>query len=392
MANSVGYLLGAMIGWLYKWLPRQPVLVIMVALMGATTMATAHYPSFALAIASLLVNGIASGAWDTSSGFWIVELFPTGNAALLQLQQALYGFGSVAAPLLAAPFVKGETLVEPTGPNGTNVTITPEDRVHNLTLPFIYAGAGHLLFSALLLITYFTNRYEPPSKTSDQQVATENFGYEKHEKVILEEREPEPEKEEEVSNRILKLSLCAFLLAIYGSAELGWFNFATTMWQYLEIHLDAPTAAQAQSILSGAYAFGRLLSAFISIKVVPQIVLSYHFLIMATGLSTLYFGQHNKSVIFGASAVLGYGFSAMWPAIFAFAEEHFRLTDRAYSSFTVLSGIISLTFPLVLGQTFRKSPIMLFLLEGSFLVIAFGVFAAVSTWIFVDRRRKSGKR
>lgn len=391
MANSVGYLLGAMIGWLYKWLPRQPVLVAMVALMGATTMATAHYPSFALAIGSLLVNGIASGAWDTSSGFWIVELFPTGNAALLQLQQALYGFGSVAAPLLAAPFVKGETLVEPTGgPNGTNVTITPEDRVHNLTLPFIYAGAGHLLFSALLLITYFTNRYEPPSKTTDQQVATtENFSQEKEGQVILEE---EPEKEE-VSNRILKLSLCAFLLAIYGSAELGWFNFATTMWQYLEIHLDAPTAAQAQSILSGAYAFGRLLSAFISIKVVPQIVLSYHFLIMATGLSTLYFGQHNKSVIFGASAVLGYGFSAMWPAIFAFAEEHFRLTDRAYSSFTVLSGIISLTFPLVLGQTFRKRPIMLFLLEGSFLVIACGVFAAVSTWIFVDRRRRrSSKR
>lgn len=384
MANSTGYLLGALIGWLYKWLPRQPVLVFMVAMMGASTMATAHYPNFAMAIISLLVNGIASGAWDASSGFWIVELFPTGNAALLQFQQATYGFGSVAAPLLAAPFVKGDTLEEPTGPNGTNVTITPADRVHNLTLPFIYAGAGHILCSALLLIFYFTNRYVPPSKKIDQQVTIETS--EKAE-VILEESE----NGADVSNRILKLSLCAFLLALYGSAELGWFNFATTMWQYLEIHLDATTSAQAQSILSGAYAVGRLLSAFISIKVVPQIVLSYHFVIIATGLTTLFFGQHNKSIIFGASAVLGYGFSAMWPAIFAFAEEHFRLTDRAYSSFTVLSGIISLTFPLVLGQTFRKHPIALFFLESSFLVIAFGIFATISVWIFVGKRNSRRK-
>ena len=66
VATQIGYLLGSLVGWLYRWLNRQLTLAFFILVMGLTSAAVPHFQSFGVAIAALVVNGIASGAWDSA--------------------------------------------------------------------------------------------------------------------------------------------------------------------------------------------------------------------------------------------------------------------------------------------------------------------------------------
>lgn len=92
------------------------------------------------------------------------------------------------------------------------------------------------------------------------------------------------------------------------------------------------------------------------------------------------------TLIYVSTAFLGYGFSAFWAAVFAFAERHLRLTDRVCSLFSFLSGAVSLVIPLILGQTFRTWPLVLFYLEFAFLGVSLLLYVWVRIWIAADSR------
>ena len=83
-----------------------------------------------------ILAGIGSGAWDSASSIWLVDMWPIGNGPILQASQFMYGLGSICAPILVSPFVFGDT--NHTGAN--NHTITISDRIRALTYPFTIAG------------------------------------------------------------------------------------------------------------------------------------------------------------------------------------------------------------------------------------------------------------
>src|SRR5699024_4123643 len=87
-----------------------------------------------------------------------------------------------------------------------------------------------------------------------------------------------------------------------------------------------------------------------------------------------------------------YAFSAMWAAVFAFAERHLRLTDRVCSLFSFLCGTVSLAIPLVLGQSFKANPLILFYLEFASIGASAILFGIVKTWIETDRKGPGRRR
>ena len=104
--------------------------------MAVTIALLPYYGTFYLAVSALVMNGIGSGAWDSASSFWLVEMWPVGNAPILQGSQFMYGLGSIVSPILASPFVYGEANVT-TG----NQTLTVEHRIQQLAYPFVIVGA-----------------------------------------------------------------------------------------------------------------------------------------------------------------------------------------------------------------------------------------------------------
>jgi MFS family permease len=134
-----GYLIGALAGWLYKLINRQLALTVFLAILALSVLLVPFYHAVWLLFAALVFNGIGDGAWDAGSSYWMVEMWPKGNAGMLQLMQFMYGCGSVVATLLVAPYVEGETTIL------HNRTITGEDRIRALSLPFAVTGCLQMI-------------------------------------------------------------------------------------------------------------------------------------------------------------------------------------------------------------------------------------------------------
>lgn len=206
-----------------------------------------------------------------------------------------------------------------------------------------------------------------------------------------------------VKNRGLKLAICGLCLASYSAVETGWFSFSSSMLQYIDIRMDASKAAFVQSVCSATFTLGRLVTAFIATRLLPDIIVAYHMVTFMIGLAIVFFGRDSETVIIVGSAVLGkklnflsvfktnffcyfsgYAFSAIWPAMFAFTERHLRLSHRVCSTYCFLAGLLSLTVPLVLGQTFQSTPMILFAIEVVFFSAMFAAFTLVNVLIYRD--------
>lgn len=176
------------------------------------------------------------------------------------------------------------------------------------------------------------------------------------------------------------------------TAEITYFGYATSMWQEMpEVRMSAPEATHLMAVLTACYTGGRIFTAVISFfKLIrrPDLILSYHFAVIIFALAGLYFGRLNSTIVYLATAALGYGFSACWPSMFAFTETHLKLTDRVASLYSFLVGVVGLVVPLVLGQTFNAHPKVLLLLEAIFIGLSITFFATVRLLILFSGELK----
>ena len=195
--------------------------------------------------------------------------------------------------------------------------------------------------------------------------------------------------------RKTKIGLMGLCLGIYIAAEVGFLTFCTSMFQYLPIALSASEAAHVQSVLSTTFTLGRLITALISLKVAIDVILAYHFLLQVAALTFFYaFCLDSRPLIYAGMAFLGYAFSAIWPAIFGFTEQHLGLTSRICSLYTFLVGVNGLITPLILSYGFRENPLVLVYITASCVVISATLFTTVRLWILQNNyaASKRGRR
>ena len=142
----------------------------------------------------------------------------------------------------------------------------------------------------------------------------------------LEEKKPLAEDEQEkldpatIPYRGTKLTLTGVALAAYSAVEVSHFFFLTTLLQYIGNKFEPDEASHVVSIMSAAYTVGRLATAFISLRLPANLILTYHYTIIVGSLVLLYLGQSSHRLIYAGTVTIGYGFSAMWPAMFDFTS------------------------------------------------------------------------
>lgn len=206
-------------------------------------------------------------------------------------------------------------------------------------------------------------------------------------------QEDEEEQRKHIHLRPLKLALTALTLAFYASAELAYINFSSTVLQNLdtgsseEDAISASEAAVLQSILAAAYALGRFFNAFAALRLTPEVIIVYHFLIIAVGQVAIFFGRHSRVLVYGGTAVLGAGFSAMWPAILALTERHLRLTHLAGTVLYFANGLLSLFSPLIVGRFLADQPAVLFIFEAGYLGISCLFFLVLRLGLIREKLR-----
>ncbi|KAI2805923.1 hypothetical protein BLOT_004933 [Blomia tropicalis] len=365
--NSLGYLLGSISGSLYKWLNRQLTIVILVSSLAFTTSLVPYYGSLWLLFVCMVLNGIGGGTWDSNNNVWLVEMWPRINAPIIQASQFMYGAGTIVGPILVSPYVHGE--------NTNTSYVSPDERKRSLALPFIGTGIIQIIVPIIFLILFLIRPYTKNNEINH----------------TLDEVQPQLENvnRRSESKRALKLIMVAICLGTYDAAEIGYFFFSPSMFQYSKV-LSAEEGAHVLSVLSAAYTIGRLVTAFISIKIRPDVIISYHFVIVIIAQSILFFGHDSPPLIYVGTVILGYGFSAMWPAILAFTDRYFRLSNRVGSLLFFFAGVFSLFTPFIVGPFLESNPLVLYAFEGFYILVSIILFIILRIWIgFHEPNEKS---
>lgn len=140
IAFGVGYLIGSMANGLYRYLNRQLCLTFFVFLMAICNAFLPYYGKLWLLITGVILINIGCGAWDAATNIWLVDMWPISNSAILQGSRFTYGLGAIVSPLLTSSYVHGYANV-----TNDNHTITIDDRIHSLTVPFAINGTLQII-------------------------------------------------------------------------------------------------------------------------------------------------------------------------------------------------------------------------------------------------------
>ena len=80
----------------------------------------------------------------------------------------------------------------------------------------------------------------------------------------------------------------------------------------------------------------------------------------------------------------------MWPAILAFTDRYFRLSNRVGSLLFFFAGVFSLFTPFIVGPFLESNPLVLYAFEGFYILVSIILFIILRIWIgFHEPNEKS---
>jgi sugar phosphate permease len=177
------------------------------------------------------------------------------------------------------------------------------------------------------------------------------------------------------SRRILIIIVISICLATYNAFETTFFNFSPTYYQNFALKLTASKSAEIASVAATSYTVGRGVSVFIAFKIKPQLMISYHLIISIIAVIILAFAEYSITVLWVGNILIGFGFSALSPAIFAYIREYISLTDRIGAIFTFSCASLNSISPLILGSFIEENPIIF--------IICLFVFSSTTILLFI---------
>lgn len=281
ISQSGGYVLGTLIGPLYRWLNRQLVMATFALVLAFTTTFIPLYNPILVAFAALALQGVCMGVYASSFQIWFKQMFTGRLNTLLNVNQLCYGLGTAAAPIIAASYLFGSKQVE-TG-----------ERRRSVMIPFVITGVLQATAAAVLYLLFLTNRYYEPVE-EEKEEKKRSFGANQQSKISSSSRldHPHPHSLDECNNnnnniyclstetmvhpsysssqatlsfssiaeskddssssrcawRKTKLAMCTLVLALYYTSENGYLPYCSTMWQNLPIELSPADAAHVQTV------------------------------------------------------------------------------------------------------------------------------------------------
>lgn len=240
-----------------------------------------------------------------------------------------------------------------------------------------------------LFFAYFTRYRRPtprtaPEETSSTKIDSENENNNKGEG----EEEEEVRLLERPENRTyLHIFLC-LVVAIFACnnlAEVAYFSFQDTFLQALKgsgtVRISASEAAIIGSITATAYTTGRGVNILVSMILSSGQLLLLHYVLSVAGMGALFWSTSQSLeetlLIKVNAAFIGYAFSAIMPAMFAFIDRFAVVNDRRNALFTVALTVPSIFTPLLIGNLIERVPEVMMYLDGSVLLTAMFLFLGV---------------
>ncbi|CAG2102989.1 unnamed protein product, partial [Medioppia subpectinata] len=139
--GGVGYMIGSLSGFLYRWINRQITLIIMTVIMGVFCALMPICTNLWQLYLCYFTLSLGSGAWDSSNAVWAIEMWADNSPPVLQLSQMMSGLGSILAPLLVRPYLTGDLSDDRLNSTANDLLNLLVNRRSRLTLPYMVTGA-----------------------------------------------------------------------------------------------------------------------------------------------------------------------------------------------------------------------------------------------------------
>jgi FHS family Na+ dependent glucose MFS transporter 1 len=196
---------------------------------------------------------------------------------------------------------------------------------------------------------------------------------------------PELEKQHENqgSRDIWLVVLMMLSFFLYVGAELGFGGWIYSYVTELEIGNEA-NAAYINSIYWGALTLGRFLTVLLSKKIQPSKILFGNFILSILSLAVLLLWPVELIVVWLCSALLGLGFSSVFPTLLVLSESRMKITGRVTGLFFLGSSVGGMLIPMILGQIFEYIGAYQVIL-ALFFIVLFGLMALLAV-IFASNR------
>ena len=107
-AMSVGYCMGAFVGFTYDYLNRQLIVIIFMSITSIVNCLMPFAPSVPVYLFFGWLSSFGIGTLDTAENIWLIEMWQDHSNFILQFAHFLFGLGAILAPAIERPFLIGE--------------------------------------------------------------------------------------------------------------------------------------------------------------------------------------------------------------------------------------------------------------------------------------------
>lgn len=198
-------------------------------------------------------------------------------------------------------------------------------------------------------------------------------------------------------NRTQLLFFLTSLIIIFAgnnTAEMAYMNFQETFLQSLDsFKVTASEAAAIGSITATSYTVGRGVNILVSMVLSAGNLLLIHYTLALTAfLGLLFTTQSSLMLVRINSALIGYSFSAIMPAMFAYINLYSNVDDRRNAMFNLALCLPSIFTPLIIGHYIEAIPSILIYIALPLLIASACNFLLVRFWLVKQTEAKEKTR
>ncbi|XP_035705411.1 sodium-dependent glucose transporter 1C-like isoform X2 [Folsomia candida] len=365
---TLTYLCGAMLGGIMyeKLIRRQYGVVIAFSGISLSLFVTPYCPTITYLFVSVGFLGLSCGAYDTAQTVWIMEMWQSKSGPFIQAQHFCFALGSNLPSLLTRPFLPDSTSSDVISEANTGTDYSSSSKI-----PFTIVGAlalMNVLYELFLLTGYpYVVPERECSDTDAHKISGNDNGNNNGNKISLPQPDALLKTQSESDNnvgsnsrKILLVTLSGLFLGFYQGMEMCTLQFVPTLAQFGSVNkLSGAEAALILTGLTGAFAIGRGIGILITLKVSPQIILSFNALLVIVGNVTLlmwaYLGLSTK-ILWCACITLGFGFSTLYASFCSFMERHLVFTDFVGCVMLVSGSLVGMAYPAIVGKLVEQHP------------------------------------
>ncbi|CAG7717547.1 unnamed protein product [Allacma fusca] len=365
----LAYLSGALTcGILFNYFNRQLMVVGLSCIMATGVFSIPHVPTETLFFVIAGVIGFTAGGFDTSQTVWMLEMWRGEAGVYIQAQFFFYALGSTVAPLLLKPFLLEESkdkniTLETSFPDSFPTTmpssVSNSTGESQLYIPLSISGSIITLGASSILFLFCFDKYVPPTQGQSEETEVNQEYISRDDtgsiaKLFTKMRNLEWDK-------IALAGQLALIVGFYQGMENCTFQFMPTFTHYTDLAFPEPDGAAVLSGMTGAYTAGRLAGILITYyNVSPALILIFNLVLATTGnIILLIFANSNVTLLWTGAVLLGLGYSTVFACIFDYIEKHLKITNLIGASNAVVGGLVSAVYPLIVGDSVERKPLVL---------------------------------